>query len=326
MQAPEFWQHDGFCARLLTPLSWAVTAIGRQRWRRTDAEQVSVPVICVGNLVVGGAGKTPVVIALAHKCRALSMTPHFLTRGYGGNLPGPVLVDPERHGPADVGDEALLLAKVAPVWVSRDRPAGARAAVDAGAGMILMDDGFQNPSLHKDVSLIVVDPAYRFGNNRVMPAGPLREPVADGLARADAVIALGRGTPPTVGALPLIAGCVEPGENADKVRGQKVLAFAGIGRPEKFFETLRDLACTLVASQAFADHHPYQSAEIVNLIDRATALGAVPVTTEKDWVRLPLDLRDHVIALGITVKWHDDSVLDQLLNTLLSHNETAPLD
>ena len=195
MQAPRFWSNPpdrpGLAARHLAPLAWVWAAVTRRRLARPPAARLAAPVVCVGNVTAGGAGKTPVVIALAQRLAAQGVAVHVVSRGHGGSLAGPVRVDPLRHSAAEVGDEPLLLAAFAPVWVARDRAAAGRAAEAAGAEVILMDDGLQNPDLAQDLALVVVDAGFGFGNGRVMPAGPLREPVADGLARADLVLALG---------------------------------------------------------------------------------------------------------------------------------------
>ena len=198
MRAPEFWRAGGGAAlpAILTPLSWAWAIGGELRRWATPTRRVPIPVICVGNLVAGGAGKTPVALALGRRLLAAGSAVHFLTRGYGGRRRGPIQVDPARHGAVDVGDEALLLARIAPTWVARARAAGAVTAARAGAEVVVMDDGHQHPGLAKDLSVVVVDGDYGIGNGRVIPAGPLREPAALGLARADAVI-LVEGARPT---------------------------------------------------------------------------------------------------------------------------------
>jgi tetraacyldisaccharide 4'-kinase len=220
-----------------------------------------------------------------------------------------------RHAAADVGDEPLLLARVAPAWVARDRAAGAAAAVAAGAAVIVMDDGFQNPGLEKDLSLLVADGGYGFGNGRVMPAGPLREPLAAGFARADAVALIGtdqRGVaemlPPT---LPLLRAVLAP--VAAALAGRRVLAFAGIARPEKFFATLQAMGCVLAGQRAFADHHAYGEAEVATLIEDARHADAVPVTTEKDAVRLPLALRAGIETLPVAIRWREEAAVDRFL-------------
>lgn len=322
MKTPAFWYRPpGLASSLLAPLGALYGLAGRRRIAGTIPQRVAAPVVCVGNLVAGGAGKTPVGLALIAALRARGVPVHALTRGHGGRETGPLQVDPARHTAADVGDEALLLAGAAPCWVARDRAAGARRAVAAGAGAIVMDDGFQNPALHKDLSLIVADGAVGFGNGRLVPAGPLRERVADGLARADALVILGEdrhGVAALAGGRPVLKAWLEPDpEAAARFAGRAVLAFAGIGRPEKFFATLETLGARVVERAPFADHHPYRPAEVAALIDRAAAAGAVPVTTAKDAVRLPPDLRARVEVLPVSVRWEGEGALAALLTSEL---------
>jgi tetraacyldisaccharide 4'-kinase len=322
VKTPAFWYRPpGFASTLLAPLGALYGLAGRRRIAGTVPREVGVPVVCVGNLVAGGAGKTPVGLALIAALQARGVAVHALTRGHGGREAGPLAVDPGRHAAADVGDEALLLAGAAPCWVARDRLAGAERAVAAGAGAIVMDDGFQNPALHKDLSLIVADGAVGFGNGRLVPAGPLRERVADGLARADALVVLGEdrhGLAALAGGRPLLAARLEPDpEAAARLVGRDVLAFAGIGRPEKFFATLEALGARIAERVPFADHHPYRPAEVAALIDRAAALGAVPVTTAKDAVRLPPEWRAKVAVLPVSVRWADEGALAALLTHAL---------
>jgi tetraacyldisaccharide 4'-kinase len=318
MRAPDFWQAGSAShwPRLLLPLSamWAAAAAWRQR--TTRPERVSVPVVCIGNLIAGGAGKTPTAIAVARRLLQLGRKPHLLTRGYGGQLYGPVRVEPERHTARLVGDEALLLAAVAPTWVARDRVAGAHAAIAAGADVLVLDDGHQNPTLHKDLSLVVVDTDYGHGNGHVIPAGPLREPVSQGLARADAVVLIGTGNrslPALPIERPVLLASLVAGAGRDQVARQKVGAFAGIGRPEKFFATLRELGCTLAFARPYPDHHVFAPEEIMRLLEAATAAGAIAVTTAKDWVRLPPEARRMVRALDVDLQFTDPTALDVLL-------------
>nr|WP_247892658.1 tetraacyldisaccharide 4'-kinase [Azospirillum melinis] len=302
---------------MLAPLGALYGLAGRRRIAGTVPRKVGVPVVCVGNLVAGGAGKTPVGLALIAALQVRGVAVHALTRGHGGREAGPLAVDPGCHTAADVGDEALLLAGATPCWVARDRLAGAERAVAAGAEAIVMDDGFQNPALHKDLSLIVADGAVGFGNGRLVPAGPLRERVAEGLARADALVILGEdrhGLAVLAGGRPVLAARLEPDpEAAARLAGRDVLAFAGIGRPEKFFATLEALGARIAERVPFADHHPYRPAEVVALIDRAATLGALPVTTAKDAVRLPPELRAKIAVLPVSVRWADESALAALL-------------
>ena len=318
MRAPEFWERpDSPLPRLLAPAAALYAAAGslRQRlWRRTTVE---VPVICVGNLVAGGAGKTPVAISLALHLRETGVEAHFLSRGYGGRERGPMRVDPARHDHRAVGDEPLLLAEIAPTWVGSDRVAAARAAIAAGGEALILDDGFQDPRLAKDLSLLVVDAAYGFGNGRVMPAGPLREPAMVGLRRADAVVLLetaGAGsTPPLPAGTPLLRARMVPTASLERFRGRAVLAFAGIGRPARFFDMLREAGCRLVDAVAFADHHRYRPEEVMALCERAARAGAVPLTTAKDAVRLPPGARPMVEVAHVMVEWLDAAALDRAL-------------
>jgi tetraacyldisaccharide 4'-kinase len=324
VRAPGFWTRPpGLASALLAPVAGLWTAVTRNRLRRPGLD-LPVPVVCVGNLVAGGAGKTPVVADLAARLGARGIAVVTLSRGHGGTLPGPLAVDPARHGAGDVGDEPLLLALGGTTaWIARDRAAGALAAVAAGAGVVILDDGFQNPALVKQLSLLVVDGTVGFGNGRVMPAGPLREPVADGLARADAVVLMGEdraGVAALIGArLPLLRARLVPDPAAAAaLAGRRVLAFAGIGRPEKFFETCRAVCAAggghVAATVPFPDHHPYTGAEIDRILTRAAALGAMPVTTAKDAVRLPPGVRDRVAVLTVRLAWDDPARLDRLLD------------
>ncbi len=319
MKAPTFWRHDGPLALLLSPLSHGMTAIGRLRRAIKRTRRVRVPVLCVGNFVAGGAGKTPVAIAVAERLIARGGTPHFLTRGYGGTVTGPTRVDPARHGAEHVGDEGLLLARTAPCWIARRRPAGGAAAAHYGADVVVMDDGFQNPSLRQNLSLVVIDGRYGLGNRRVLPAGPLREPLEDGLGRADAIVLLGedeQGILETLPeTLPVLRADVVPAET-DHLAGKTVFAFAGIARPEKFFATLEAIGARIADTRSFDDHHIFTPAQIGWLLDRAAILDAQLVTTEKDWVRLPAEVRDRFATLPIAVRWRDEAALDALLDRL----------
>ena len=320
MRAPGFWRHDGVMARLLSPLAAVYGAGASVSRRMTKTRRAPIPVVCVGNLVAGGAGKTPVVLSLFERLSARDKTVHFLSRGYGGQEEGPVKVDAERHLAEDVGDEPLLLARHGFCWVARDRQSGAAAAVRSGADVLLMDDGLQNPSLLKDLSLMVVDGGYGFGNGRLLPAGPLRESIEDGLRRVDAVVLLGEDRTGVARQVPegvdLLHADIVPRDD-NTVAGKTVYAFAGIGRPEKFFETLETVGCRIAATKSFADHHIFNPAEIGMLLDRAAIHEATPVTTEKDWVRLPKEVRDRFATLPIEVRWRDAAALDALLDRIV---------
>lgn len=327
MRAPDFWwtPQGGVAAALLEPAARAYQAVAALRAGTVRPWRAGVPVLCVGNLVVGGAGKTPVALDIAARLAARGAVPHFLSRGYGGRLAGPVRVEPGRHTFAEVGDEPLLLADRAPTWVASDRAAGARAAVAAGAGAIVMDDGFQNPSLAKDVSLVVVDGGRGFGNGRSLPAGPLRESLASGLARADVVVLMGEdkvGAAQTIAAvrpgLPILRARTVPGPELAELAGKSVVAFAGIGDPRKFFATLRAARCEMRGEVAFADHHPYSAADLAGLSERARVTGSLLATTAKDARRLPAGAVKDVRVLTIGVEWEDEAALETFLEPMMA--------
>jgi tetraacyldisaccharide 4'-kinase len=319
MREPAFWwRSPSWMSRLLAPLGSLYGAISGYRMLR-KGHRSAVPVICVGNYSLGGAGKTPTVIALIKLLRSAGETPVVLSRGYGGRLAGPVRVDGEAHTAADVGDEPLLLARSAPVIVSRDRVAGAEAAQKAGASVIVMDDGFQNPSLQKDVSLIVIDSHRGIGNAGVFPAGPLRAPLAVQLDRTDVLIASGDGVAAgklaeeveARGGLNLRAHIVPDGDAVASLRGKRMLAFAGIGDPQRFFATLSASGLDVAETRAFDDHHPFTAAEIDRLTENARKTSLTLVTTEKDFVRLRGIATDiaSVQPFPVTLAFDDETVL-----------------
>jgi tetraacyldisaccharide 4'-kinase len=316
MRAPAFWW-QGNGGRLLAPFAAIYGAIAAMRLR-SPGGKVGIPVICVGNLTVGGAGKTPVALTLGRLLLAENKHPFFLTRGYGGRLAGPVRVDRAIHRAADVGDEPLLLAEVAPTIVARDRLAGARAAQRDGADVVVMDDGFQNPSLAKDLAVLVIDGRRAIGNGRVFPAGPLRAPAEVQLARAQAVLVVGAPSH-TVASILEIArrhgaaifhGSLEPDRACIAALGQRrVFAFAGIGDPEKFYATLREAGVAVAEHASFPDHHRYTPADARALIARADSAGLALLTTEKDYARIAGDAplaelaaRSSVLRVQLQVK------------------------
>ena len=325
MRAPAFWanapDHPGIMAHLLSPLGAAYAAATARRVQQ-PGYRAKIPVICIGNLTAGGTGKTPTTIALLGRLAHRGHTAiHVISRGYGGRLVGPVRVDPALHSAADVGDEPLLLAAFAPTWVAKDRAAGVQAAEAAGAQAVLLDDGFQNPTVVKSLSVIVVDASAGFGNGRCIPAGPLREPVQTGLARADLVLTIGAAPDQTrFSALwgsqipvPHLQGHLSPLKMGMDWQGLRSLAFAGIGNPEKFFATLRGEGAVLAATVSLDDHQPLSPALMQRLEAQAKSLGAQLVTTEKDAARLPDAFRAKVLTLPVRLQLHDWSALDTAL-------------
>jgi tetraacyldisaccharide 4'-kinase len=293
-EPPFWWRGAGIEARLLTPAAALYGAVAASRLKRAGY-CVGVPVICIGNPTLGGAGKTPTALAVARVLKLAGERPVFLSRGYGGRQRGPLLVAPGRHRAADVGDEPLLLAAVAPTVVAHDRVAGAKAAQDAGASAVVMDDGFQNPSVAKDCSVLVIDGRRGLGNSKVFPAGPLRAPLDAQLARADAVVLVGTvgegaavaGAAAEARKLPVFHARLEPDRKViGELAGRRVLAFAGIGDPEKVFATLREAGIAVAATRSFADHHRFTPADARELCRQADAEGLTLVTTEKDKARL----------------------------------------
>jgi tetraacyldisaccharide 4'-kinase len=331
MREPAFWWHEaGLAAGLLAPFAAVYGAVASARLRQRGA-RAAAPVVCIGNLTVGGAGKTPLALTLARLLKEAGDVPILLSRGYGGRLAGPLRVDLARHRAADVGDEPLLLARSAPAVVARDRVKGARAAVASGASVIVMDDGFQNPSLQKDFSVLVVDSRRGIGNGRVVPAGPLRAPLTAQLARADALVVVGTldaGTGVTAAAhghgVPVFhASLVPDAAVAAALAGTRVLAFAGIGDPEKLFATLKGAGIAIAAARGFPDHHRYTPAEARMLCEQAEREALMLVTTEKDLARMQGDrnvaaLAARARAFPVTLTLADPAALLRLLRTKLA--------
>uniref|UniRef100_UPI0025D7092D tetraacyldisaccharide 4'-kinase n=1 Tax=Tardiphaga sp. TaxID=1926292 RepID=UPI0025D7092D len=310
MREPAFWRRpSSWLSRLLMPLGAVYGEIAGARMGRQGVV-VGIPVLCVGNYHVGGAGKTPTTLALVALLRSIGETPVVLSRGYGGRLRGPVKVDETRHSAADVGDEPLMMARQVTVVIARDRVAGAALARSTGASVIVMDDGFQNPAVAKDASIIVIDGDRGLGNGRVLPAGPLRAPLDLQVARTDALVVVGNGVAAAGVAamvagkgIPVLTAWLTPDDiSLAALRGERVLAFAGIGDPDRFFRTLRGAGVDVAVEKAFADHHAYGAAEIDALVTQATRDGLMLVTTEKDLVKLRgMPAAASIVPLAVTL-------------------------
>ena len=324
MRPPEFWSADPsgrdravMLKALLTPVSWAYAWVAARRIRTTFPRHARVPVICVGNLTVGGAGKTPLTRALRKK---LGPNAHTLSRGYGGRVDGPLRVTPDMEA-REVGDEPLLHAADGPAWIARDRVAGALAAANAGAHVIIMDDGFQNPELGKDLCIVAVDSGFGVGNGSVFPAGPLRERLADGLERADAIVLIGPEADQE-----WLAGFKKPILRAELAPiaappSEPLVAFAGLARPEKFFDTLTLAGATLEEAVPYDDHHVFTEDDLAFLDQLAKERGAQLITTEKDAARLSPEWRARVAVLPVEARFENEAALDALLAPILARME-----
>jgi len=327
MRAPEFWTSESAAAKavatLLAPLGALYGLSVRARLHRTRPFRSQARIVCIGNLTAGGSGKTPIAIAISHALAARGKRTIFLSRGYGGRLRGPIRVSPAQHSASDVGDEPLLLAAHGTVIVARNRADGARLADSLGADIIVMDDGFQNFQIAKDLSLVVIDAENGFQNGRLIPAGPLREGVAEGLARADGIVLMGEGAPrlPTF-AGPILSAHLVP-TAPEALRGRSVLAFAGIGRPQKFFQTLRSMGAEIVLAQSFPDHHKFSAIELSVLKAAAEKTNALLVTTEKDFVRLDPAVRHSIVPVPVHAVFANGAALTALLDRLVQERDVG---
>ncbi len=317
-KAPKFWyQPPGYYSVLAQPFAWMYTLAHHVKSRQIQGYKARVPVICVGNFTVGGAGKTPLVLALARQLQKdHNKIVHILMRGYGGSIKCTTQVNLTQHSYSDVGDEALLLAQVAPTWVGRDRGQSARAAEQAGAQVLLMDDGAQNPSLLKDLCFMVIDGQKGLGNGLVLPAGPLREQLSQGLLRTDAVIMVGEDQRSVSKLLhkPITTAHIQPlSESIQNIKGKRLVAFAGIGFPDKFFDTLEQYGGKVLEKVAFPDHYPYSIRDLQPLVEKAKSEDVLLVTTEKDFVRVPLSLQPLVTPFKIHLEFkNSDNILSRL--------------
>ncbi len=326
MRQPNFWYFDepNLLAKLLYPLSIIFSLLGRISLFFVAPWKASVPVICIGNLVVGGSGKTPTAIAIATVMKSKGWEPHFLSRGYGGTTTEPLLVNIQKHSSNIVGDEALLLAEICPTWVSSDRTKTAKLAIENGANILILDDGFQNAGIKKDLSIIVIDGEVGFGNKHLLPAGPLRENIAKGLKRSNAALILGNDTKMIADQIldytgkefPILCGSIEPTPVQPQFFEKKFVAFSGIGRPKKFFDTLDKIGLDIIDTFAFDDHHPYSKEDLIKLSRYANRHGAELITTSKDRRRINTNINVAINELPIYIKWQKTNELDKFLDYL----------
>lgn len=322
MKAPSFWyRKKGLLSLLLSPLGQLYRTGSMIRRATAKPYQSIAPIICVGNIVAGGAGKTPTCLALRKLLfkRNPSMKLVFVTRGYGGTEKGPLRVDPAKHTAKEVGDEALLLSRTAPCWIGQDRAATIKQA-EKEAGLIVMDDGMQNPNVIPDINLLVVDGAVGFGNQQLIPAGPLRETLNDAFSRINAIIMIGEDATQAAAYLgkPVIKATTRPGLSASFMNKPKVFAFAGIGRPQKFFDSCREAGLNLMQTRSFPDHHPYSEDEVQEMIELAVKENLTLITTTKDHVRIPELYRTQVNVLEIEMVFEDEAGLVNLVSQAIA--------
>lgn len=313
MKTPKYWQSNSLISKLLYPVGLLYGSLTQARLKLVKPQKAEVPVICVGNITAGGTGKTPVSISIAKLLGIELYHPYFVTRGYGGRLQN-VIVNNKKHSAAEVGDEPLLLSQQAPVVVNADRYAGAELAIKNGADVVIMDDGFQNPTLYKDLSFLVFDGTYGIGNGKIIPAGPLRETFADGIKRADALIILGKDKHNLAAksGLPVFFGHTEAVQTCN-IENPNVVAFAGIGHPQKFYHTLSQQGFNVLKTIDFPDHHFYSRSELENIISKAKSLNAAVYTTSKDYVKIPHLLQKEIQVLEIAVVWDNPEELVQFI-------------
>ncbi len=313
---PRFWFSKNIISFLLLPISLIYSLATWLRFLMTSPTKCQVPIICIGNLTVGGTGKTPVCIDIASRLITKKKNPHFLSRGYKGHLKGPLKVT-KKHKAEHVGDEPLLLSQTAPCWIGANRRLTAEMATEDEAEFLIMDDGFQNPALHKDLSVIVIDGVIGFGNGFVMPAGPLREPISSGLKRADLAVIIGQNKKEILLPLPTLHATLVP-EKVKKLMNKKLIAFTGIGRPTKFFDALRHHGYDITEEIPFPDHHLFNKKELKMLQERAKKQKASLVTTEKDFVRLPKDMQKKVHMIKASLVWDDEEKLEKILEKVIN--------
>ena len=325
LKAPKFWylKKDTFLSRSLYPLSLLFRLGTKIRNIASHNNKFKFPVICIGNIVVGGAGKTPVAIKIGELLKIAGYNPHFISKGYAGIVKRSTLVE-TWHSPKSVGDEPLLLSQIAPTWIGKDRNNSIKLAKNMGADCIIMDDGFQNPSIHKDFSIIVINAAQEFGNRRVMPAGPLRESIKRGLSRTNLIVMIGEITNSLQKIIPDHIPIIEAKfkiNNENKIfKGQKITAFAGIAYPEKFFNSLREQGAKIIKEITYPDHHIYDENDLLSLAEIANKTQSILVSTQKDFVRIPKSYRSLVNTLEGKIFFEKEDIIKEILTNIIENH------
>ena len=325
LKAPKFWylKKDTFLSRSLYPLSLLFRLGTKIRNITSHNNKFKFPVICIGNIVVGGAGKTPVAIKIGELLKIAGYNPHFISKGYAGIVKRSTLVE-TWHSPKSVGDEPLLLSQIAPTWIGKDRNNSIKLAKNMGADCIIMDDGFQNPSIHKDFSIIVINAAQEFGNKRVMPAGPLRESIKRGLSRTNLIVMIGEITNSLQKIIPDHIPIIEAKfkiNNENKIfKGQKITAFAGIAYPEKFFNSLREQGAKIIKEITYPDHHIYDENDLLSLAEIANKTQSILVSTQKDFVRIPKSYRSLVNTLEGKIFFEKEDIIKEILTNIIENH------
>lgn len=327
LRSPKFWNDkDNKISRFLEPLSKLYYIISKAKLNSVVPEKAQVPVICIGNIVLGGSGKTPTVELVCDILKNNNLVPHILTAGYGGYLKNVVRVDPRLHSYLQVGDEALLSVEVAPTWIGKNRINSGKAAVLAGANILVMDDGFQNNSIAKDIKILVIDSGQEFGNSYLFPAGPLREPIKAGITKSDIVLIIGEKNPELEEKIhiidqdiPIFRAKMDAIEFPE-VENNKVVGFCGLGYPLKFKKTLIECGYDLVDFISFSDHHPYTITEIQKLISGAKNVGATLITTMKDFVKIPEVFKNEIKVVKIKLRPETDEFKNFIISTLSEKN------
>jgi tetraacyldisaccharide 4'-kinase len=325
LKAPKFWylKKVTLLSQILYPLSLLFRLGTKLRNITSHAERFSFPVICIGNIVVGGAGKTPVAIKIAEILKIAGYKPHFISKGYAGLVKKSTLVE-LWHSPKSVGDEPLLLSQIAPTWVGIDRNNSIQLAKNKGADCIIMDDGFQNPTIHKDFSIIVINASQEFGNEKVMPAGPLRENIKKGLSRTNLIIVIGEIKDSLQKNIPAHIPIIQAKfkiNNENKIfKGQKITAFAGIAYPEKFFTSLKEQGGKIIKEITYPDHHIYDENDLLSLAEIANKTQSILVSTQKDFVRIPKSYRALVNTLEGKISFEKENIIKEILINIIENH------